>query len=827
MEKRGNYGPGAILVLLVLLSAAKTLLAEQFGLFTFEVVDETVAITDYPEDAAGSVEIPASIEGRPVATIGASAFSQCRMITSVDIPSSVTTLEAWAFSNCSALTEVSLPSGLTAIGTGTFLSTGLESIAIPSNVASLGPSAFFDCTSLTTVTLPDSLEVLPDHLFEGCSALEAITLPPATTTIGESAFEASGLEHLALPGSATRIGARAFFGAPLTSITLSSTVAQPQEGSIGASAFENCVDLEAVEIPKGVAAIEESAFENCSALIDLAIPEGVVTIGESAFEECTSLQTVCIPEGVATIGSAAFRCWAGFGCQSELVTVHLPDSLLSLGRDCFYDCRKLANITLPPNLVSIGSRAFRYCASLPAVTLPAGLESIGEDAFAGCTLLSAVTIPRSVTSIGRTPFIACSSLLSISVEPENENYHSIDGVLFDSLQNELMQFPAGRTGAYAVPESVTAIAASAFEYCQLETVLISATVESIGGDAFCGCDLLIRIDVAAGNSTYRSIDGVLFDSPRTTLIRYPAGRAGAYAIPSGTERIAENAFAVSLQLTGLVVPASVNRIDRSAFSWAPLQYLSFAGDAPSLRSGALSSLSPSAAIIHLDGATGFDRWQSPRIAAVDENAHPASRWMLDHGVSPNVSLNADLNGDGVSLLAAYALGLDPNANLVGSLPTIEWRLEGVGLTYFATRPGVSYLPEASSDLEEWSSEGILLSNNEDQQTATLPRDGTKGFLRLLVGNWSFRRERIPRFRRMGSSPFRRSSCLSASVSPPKTTPARSGFSSTTFPCGPPVSPNKTPRRTFRTSRAAKARFSHRRSSVVGHDSAWPSPPRTR
>ena len=181
------------------------------------------------------------------------------------------------------------------------------------------------------------------------------------------------------------------------------------------------------------------------------------------------------------------------------------------------------------------------------------VTSIREGAFLSCSGLTLVTIPNSVTSISNGAFIECSGLISINVASGNTHYSSIDGVLYNYVQDTLIQCPGAKTSV-TIPNSVTSIGESAFEYCsRLTSVTIPNSVTSIGGFAFDGCSGLTSVTI--GNSV--------------TFIGWNAfyGCSGltSVSIPNSVTSIEYMAFSGCSGLTSVTIPNSVTSIERSAF----------------------------------------------------------------------------------------------------------------------------------------------------------------------------------------------------------------------------------------------------------------------
>ena len=332
--------------------------------------------------------------------------------------------------------------------------------------------------------------------------------------------------------------------------------------SIGESAFYVCSDLTSVTIPNNVTSIGQSAFSYCSGLTSITIPNSVTSIGEYAFSGCSSLTTL----NFNAINCHDFYDYDGYYAlfsDTPLTMVNIGDSVQRIPAYFVRDCSDLTSVTIPESVTEIGNSAFYGCSGLTSVNIPESVAEIGYCAFYGCSSLTSVTIPNSVTSIGYGAFNGCSGLASINVASGNTYYSSIDGVLYNYVQDTLMQCPGAKTSV-TIPNSVTSIGGFAFEDCSgLTSVTIGNSVTSIGSNAFRDCSGLTTLNFNAINCQ----DFVYYNYDESRWQNYaPFGTSlTTINIGDSVQRIPANFVSGCRGLTSVTIPTGVTSIGYWAF----------------------------------------------------------------------------------------------------------------------------------------------------------------------------------------------------------------------------------------------------------------------
>ena len=159
------------------------------------------------------------------------------------------------------------------------------------------------------------------------------------------------------------------------------------------------------------------------------------------------------------------------------------------------------------------------------------ITSIGPNAFADITNRNTIQLPSTVTVIENQAFINCSDMTYINL-----------------------------------PASLKKIGSEAFKGCKsLMEITIPASVISIGEKAFYDCPDLKQLTIDPNNVHYTSVDGVIFDKKKATLISYPYNTTSHYTIPTFVNSIGVRAFMDCAGLSSITIPSSVTSIMPGAF----------------------------------------------------------------------------------------------------------------------------------------------------------------------------------------------------------------------------------------------------------------------
>ena len=382
---------------------------------------------------------------------------------------------------------------------------------------------------LKSIILPQTIRVIEKGAFYGCRALKKIIIPESVEVIGSYAIGFSSTKVF-VEAEIAPIGWNKNWNGDNSTMWNFKSFIEDNDIRYAITKDDNAHVIELV-----------NHLHN-----DIYIPNiimdtyPVVSIFEYAFTGNLSFETIVISDSVKEIGYGSFAQGA-FG-NSKLTSITLPKYLNRIENSLFYYTRTIRDITLPETIESIGDYAFAW-SGIENINIPNSVISMGEHVFQQCYRIKEIAIPSSLEKLTSTTFQYADSLYSIEVDEGNAYYSSIDGVLFNKDQTELIKYPAGKPiSEYHIPSTVTKIGDDAFSISwgaklnnpYLKHIYIPASVETIGFSAFHSMSYL---------------ESVHFDSD--SFLTY----IGAYA------------FSGCSGLVRLELPNRVRYIGRSAFEY--------------------------------------------------------------------------------------------------------------------------------------------------------------------------------------------------------------------------------------------------------------------
>lgn len=287
-----------------------------------------------------------------------------------------------------------------------------------------------------------------------------------------------------------------------------------------------------------------------------------------------NVKSVKINEGVTTVGNYAF--YSSSNQYPYLTKVEFADTITVIGNSSFAKIQ-LTSIDFPDNLLSISSYAFWDCTKLSELNFPDSLTKVESLAFSGCSKLTSVNITKNIAVLN-TCFTNCPSLVSFSVDEDNKNFCSVNGLILDKNKEKLIMVPSGLVDVYIpdgvkiignsalatnkkiknviLPDSVTQIEKGAFGSCYaLENVKFSNNLQTIGQSAFSNCTSLKDIEIPNGAT---SIASHAFDG---------CTELSSVTIPDSTTTIGSRAFFGCSKINTLVLGKGIKEIGVRAFQY--------------------------------------------------------------------------------------------------------------------------------------------------------------------------------------------------------------------------------------------------------------------
>lgn len=528
--------------------------------FAFELRDGAAWIKGYT-GSGGEVTLPTQyvVDGETYDVVGvaANAFNT----TNGSVPG------VKDGASIAKITKITVPVGIKTIESGAFSSMGnvtngknVEEIVFEdpnTTFAHSGSAQAFHMSGnpkLRSVTLPANLTEITNSMFYGCSALESLELPAGVSKLGARAFEGCTSLKTVTFLSATAPAAEAYRSGLSTSYP-----------------FKGCTVM--LVIPADTRAAYEAAWSamlaaNVSSAGDMELREqdGGASFSYFTTAENMEYRVLTMPNG-DTSGTVELK-YVG---KNDSGALEIPETVTHTrgGQDYTF------------TVVGIGEKAMGFSGfqgsgystsyNFSSVTFPNSLTYIAREGCAGLIRVTELDLSNTkVTTIGMNAFNNCSSVVTIKL-PDTLKDIGVKTAEFDRPADGAID-----TGANGLPgagiNNNNGDKADTSDELNTEVSGPEAAPAQVTENVFRGCGKLQGFVINDTNPYFTVKDGVLFDKSGKKLIRYPVGRADAvYAIPEGTETIADAAFMMPATATAtgalktVTFPDSLQKIEDGAF----------------------------------------------------------------------------------------------------------------------------------------------------------------------------------------------------------------------------------------------------------------------
>ena len=586
-----------ILLLLPLTAWAEDAEIHRDGAFFYQIADGEAILTGCDWDAMQadslymfaeppvSLEIPATLGGYPVTSIGGGVFCSldgCPVDAPFEVvlPEGLRTLDAYTFTECFYATKITLPASLEIIPEGCF-------DRVPAEIDFPNGNPRYSCENgfLINNTTQTLLYTAPSS--------HGIALP-AVRRLGDWSLSNYYLWYddydPVLPDTLESVGSYVFYDCGVTRVTF-------PDGITELSPFTfSCTALQEVHLPASLREIPDYCFWDCH-LTALTIPDGVTRIGAHAVDWFTGeiIGAVTLPASVEFVGYRAFpdECdvtalnpqvhfetaaeyaerrseydWDSDEAADALYSDGLFDYELSSRGAVLLDCSRFLNqpevpdvLEIPAELggypvTAIGGWVFCSLDGCPVdapfeVVLPEGLRALDSDTFADCFYAANVTLPASLEIIPE----GCFGRIPAEIDFPNGNprYSCENGFLIDNTtQTLLYTAPSSHGNPLPAVRRLGDCSLMNWLWDDDDDPVLPDTLESVGSYIFYDC----------GVTRVTFPDGITELSPYT----FYCTDLQEVHLPASLREIPDYCF-WNCQLIALTIPDGVTRIGAHAVDW--------------------------------------------------------------------------------------------------------------------------------------------------------------------------------------------------------------------------------------------------------------------
>lgn len=307
---------------------------------------------------------------------------------------------------------ITIPDGVSSVDEKVFTSDqNVEFITLPQSLTMLPHDMVSGCGRLNTVLMTSDVKVIPQNFAKGSKNL-SLVIANGVREIKSKAFEGTSISNISFLGSKQLeiIGAEAFAGCEkLRKVDVSNVV------EIHPLAFNDCRNITdvAITVTSSIIAnsykfysffeVNKNDFKKYELLnkVKVYVPTG--EIPDSFFEDCTNVQEIEIVGEIKKIGARAFK-----NCNN-LKTLTIDFEGNAIEEETFYGCRKLLSLPVFKTVEIIENGAFRECGTIDKLTFDL-IKELGKNVFQDCSNLIEVKFNYDGELLPEYSFSGCYSL---------------------------------------------------------------------------------------------------------------------------------------------------------------------------------------------------------------------------------------------------------------------------------------------------------------------------------------------------------------------------------------------------------------------------------